>query len=208
MDADGNQRRFGTSFESSNLGKTSAVCDFRVPADRKRFDELLAGADVLITNTRPESLARLNLSQSAICEAHPQLIYLAMSAWGRLGEDAQLPGYDLGAFWASTGLAASINSPGHYFSYPIGFGDVTTSAMMVGAVCNALQRRLVTGRGGPIDAALQRTAAFCLGPVLVCDEARDDDLQSGELLLGRDAAIGDQLPDFTRPEPINPLHAW
>lgn len=200
-------RTQGSSFESANLNKSSVTADFTTTDGVKKLRDLLRDADVLITNTRPESLKRLGLTQDELLRDFPHLVYASLSAWGHLGPEAQNPGYDLGAFWASTGLATTVQTPEGANQYPTGFGDVLTSCAIVGAISVALRRRLVSGKGGAIQTALVRTAAFALAPLLLVDTASEEkkrtereqlvrDQQSGPILNGVDCGIGRAKPDY------------
>ena len=44
-----------------NRGKRSVVLDLRDPVERERFEELLAGSDVFMSNLRPDALDKLGL---------------------------------------------------------------------------------------------------------------------------------------------------
>ena len=49
------------AFALDNRGKRSVVLDLRDPEDRQHLEDLLATADVFITNLRPDALDRLDL---------------------------------------------------------------------------------------------------------------------------------------------------
>jgi (R)-2-hydroxy-4-methylpentanoate CoA-transferase len=55
-----------------------------------------------------DALERLGLDYDRIKEKFPQLIYCRLTAYGAVGPDKNEPGYDVGAFWAATGMGASI----------------------------------------------------------------------------------------------------
>ena len=79
------------------------------PARRRRtgssLEELLATADVFITNLRPDALDGLDLEPDATVARHPRLVYCSISGYGLRGEDRNRPTYDIGAFWARSGLS-------------------------------------------------------------------------------------------------------
>ena len=56
-------------FEVDNRGKRSVVLDLRDRADRATFEDLLATADVFVTNMRPGALDRLDLGPEAVAPA-------------------------------------------------------------------------------------------------------------------------------------------
>eukprot|EP01062_Namystynia_karyoxenos_P048868 TRINITY_DN37343_c0_g1_i1.p1 TRINITY_DN37343_c0_g1~~TRINITY_DN37343_c0_g1_i1.p1 ORF type:complete len:861 (+),score=186.66 TRINITY_DN37343_c0_g1_i1:190-2583(+) len=158
----GRERGHGSLFEAANLGKSSVVLNLKDPHGAARLRDLIAGADVFVTNLRMPCLQRLGLSYEQLRPDYPGLVYAHLTAWGRSGPDVGMPGYDLGAFWAVTGMAAAITSPGQYSWYPTGFGDTTTGMTLVGGVAAALAARTVTGRGMLVDACLLRTGAYCM----------------------------------------------
>ncbi len=49
-----------------NRGKESHVLDLALPEGRERLAELIAGADVLVQNLKPGSLARLGFAVEAL----------------------------------------------------------------------------------------------------------------------------------------------
>ena len=54
--------------------------------------------------------------------------------YGREGPDYQLPGYDIGAFWAMSGCAGMIQGGGSYSTYALAYGDTTTGASLLGGL--------------------------------------------------------------------------
>jgi len=140
--------------------------DLKSAVGREELLALLAGADVLVTNMRVGALERLGLGYEAIAAACPHLVYCRLTAYGASGPDREEPGYDVGAFWAATGMAASVQPEGLHGVYPAGFGDITTASTLVGGVGAVLKRRLATGKGGLVDSSLLRAGLFCLAGVL------------------------------------------
>ena len=120
-------RAFGSAFEMANLGKASVALDLKSAGGQAALRRLLGDADVLVTNVRPAALARLGLDAAALTAAFPQLVVCCLSAYGAAGPDAGAPGYDVGAFWAASGMAAAVQPPSLHGVYPAGFGDITTA---------------------------------------------------------------------------------
>ena len=82
--------------------------DLKDPAQRRELDLLLAGADVLVTATRPAALARLGLDWSHLHEALPRLVHTSIV--GRAGERADVPGHDL-TYQAAAGILTPPAAP-------------------------------------------------------------------------------------------------
>src|SRR5207248_142132 len=62
-------------FLSINRNKESVTLDFKAPDGRAILDRLIAGADVLVENFRPGTLAKLGLDYTSIRDRHPRLVY-------------------------------------------------------------------------------------------------------------------------------------
>lgn len=73
-------------------GKKATTLD--INAEREAFDEMLAGADVLVCNWRSSALARASLDFSSVHAAHPHLIYCHITGFGSTGPLADVPGYE------------------------------------------------------------------------------------------------------------------
>ena len=73
---------------------------------------MLKDADVFITNVRNGSLRKVGLDYQSLHSEFPHLVYGQVSAYGVSGPATLQPGYDLGAFWAATGMSAMIHQPG------------------------------------------------------------------------------------------------
>ncbi|MDY7102744.1 MAG: CoA transferase [Actinomycetota bacterium] len=151
-------------FDLDNRGKRSVVIDLRDPDGRDTLERLLATADVLLTNLRVDALERLGLAHTDVLERHPRLVYASVTGFGLDGPDRNRAGYDVGAFYARTGLASTMTMgdepPPALRS---GKGDHVTGLAAVGAVLAALLRRERTGRGGLVETSLLRAGMYVTG---------------------------------------------
>lgn len=91
-------------------GKRQTQLDLDERGDRRRFDELLAAADVLVHGYRPGALDRYGLSPEALAERLPDLIVVTLSAWGDGGPWRHRRGFD-SIVQAATGIAHTTRSP-------------------------------------------------------------------------------------------------
>eukprot|EP00756_Hemistasia_phaeocysticola_P023366 Hpha_TRINITY_DN15887_c0_g1::TRINITY_DN15887_c0_g1_i1::g.189678::m.189678 len=156
----GRQKTYGTLFEVTNLGKSSVVLDLKNQEGLDQLEKLLAEADVFLTNLRPSALQRLKVDYETLSKKHPRLIFAHLTASQGLGCD--YPGYDIGSFWARTGMGAAIAGEGSYTNYPTGFGDTTTGMAMLGGILSSLHARETTGRGALVDGCLLRSGAYMM----------------------------------------------
>jgi crotonobetainyl-CoA:carnitine CoA-transferase CaiB-like acyl-CoA transferase len=151
-------------FEIDNRGKRSVVLDLRTEQGIARFHRLLETADVLVTNTRPGALERLGLDHETVLERHPRLVYGLITGYGLEGPDRDRAGYDVGAFWARSGLAHSLVPPGELPpQVRSGMGDHQTGMTLVSGVVAKLLERERSGRGGLVSTSLLRTGMYSIG---------------------------------------------
>ncbi len=151
-------------FDLDNRGKRSVVADLTTDEGRAVVDALVADADVFLTNLRPDALERLGLGHEALLGAHPRLVYCSVTGYGLTGPDRDRPGYDVGAFWARSGLAHLMAVDGE--APPAlrgGMGDHLTGLAALGGILAKLLERERTGRGGLVEASLLRTGVYAVG---------------------------------------------
>lgn len=151
-------------FDLDNRGKQSVVADLTTDDGRAIALELIAAADVFFTNLRPAAVQRLGLGPADVMTANPRLVYASVTGYGSTGPDADRAGYDVGAFWARTGIAATLNPPDQ--DPPMirsGMGDHVTAITLVAGISAALLARERTGKGQLVETSLLRTGIWCMG---------------------------------------------
>ena len=68
--------------------------------------------------------------------------------FGEKGPDADLPGFDITAYWARSGLLSMTRDAGEPPTWPVaGSGDNATAVGLYSAIVTALYRRSAPGRG-------------------------------------------------------------
>ena len=152
------------AFSLDNRGKRSVVLNLRLPGDREQLEDLLASADVFISNLRPDALDGLGLEPAATVARHPRLVYCSISGYGLRGVERDRPTYDIGAFWARSGLSMQMaDHQGTPLNARGGIGDhITGLAALAGLLAAVLEQR-ATGKGRVVEVSLLRTGAYVLG---------------------------------------------
>jgi crotonobetainyl-CoA:carnitine CoA-transferase CaiB-like acyl-CoA transferase len=151
-------------FELDNRGKRSVTLDLRTEAGREAMDRLVATTDVFLTNLRRDALERLGLDHGRLRERYPRLVYAAVTGYGMDGPDRDRPGYDIGAFWARSSMAAAHVPPGNLPpALRSAVGDHTTAITTVAGIMAALFERERTGEGRLVATSLLRTGMYCMG---------------------------------------------
>ena len=150
-------------FENDNRSKRSIALDLASDAGREIARELVARADVFVTNVRMAGLERLGLDPKSLCERNPRLVYGAISGYGFAGPDADRAAYDIAGFWARSGIAASLTSRGHHPPFQRGgMGDHNAGLALAGGVSAALFRRERSGEGQLVMTSLLRQGLYTL----------------------------------------------
>jgi crotonobetainyl-CoA:carnitine CoA-transferase CaiB-like acyl-CoA transferase len=154
---------FNPIFENDNRSKRSIGIDLGSEAGRAIALELIDQADVFVTNVRMKALARLGLDPDALLARCPRLVYAAITGYGLAGPDADRAAYDIAGFWARSGIAASLTSPGAHPPFQRGgMGDHNAGLAAAAAVSAALFSREKTGKGQLVSTSLLREGLYTL----------------------------------------------
>ncbi len=151
-------------FELDNRGKRSVVLELGSPEGLEAALALLGSADVFVTNIRASALDRLGLGPDALLDRFDQLVYAIITGYGLEGPDADKAAYDIAAFWARSGMASSLRTPGG--PLPLqrgGMGDHTVAMTGAAMISASLFSRQRTGRGQLVSTSLLRQGAYTIG---------------------------------------------
>jgi crotonobetainyl-CoA:carnitine CoA-transferase CaiB-like acyl-CoA transferase len=151
------------AFELDNRGKRSVTLDMKSVAGRTIAHQLLAGADVFVTNLRAPALRELGFDYATLAERYPRLVYTSVTGYGLAGPDRDRPAYDGGAFWSRAGVLMAMTPPGSELpAAPGGAGDHVTALTAVAGVTAALFARQATGAGQHVTTSLLRSGMFMM----------------------------------------------
>ena len=151
------------TYALDNRGKRSLVLDLREQADRARMESLLADADVFLTNLKPDVLDRFGLDAESTAARHSHLVYCAVTGYGLAGPDRDRPSYDVGAFWARSGLAHQLATDGEPLNARGALGDHVTALSALAAILAGVLQQRATGEGCIVETSLLRTGMYMLG---------------------------------------------
>ncbi|GGF49261.1 CoA transferase [Aliidongia dinghuensis] len=139
----------------ANRNKRSLTLDLKSPSAQSVLQELVKWADVFIVNTPHPARKKLGLEYEAVAAWNPRLIYADLTGFGERGPDADLPGFDLTAYWARSGLLSMTRDAGAPPTWPVaGSGDNATAVGLYSAIVTALYRRERTGKGSYVTTSL------------------------------------------------------
>jgi crotonobetainyl-CoA:carnitine CoA-transferase CaiB-like acyl-CoA transferase len=155
----------GHIFLHANKGKRSVVLDLKRPEGREAALRLAERTDVLITNVRPQALARLGLHYEAVKERNPRIIHVSCCGFGQEGPYAAKAAYD-DLIQGATGLPWLMQRYGAEAPCyaPVTMGDRVTGLHAVYAVTAALYAREKSGVGQSVIVPMfEAMAQFVLG---------------------------------------------
>src|SRR6202162_3325605 len=139
----------------NNRNKRGIAVDLKSPGAAKILRRMVEWADVLIVNTPHAARKKLGLEYEDVVPWNPRLIYADLTGFGERGPDSSLPGFDITAYWARSGLLALTRDAGAPPTLPVaGSGDHAAAIGLYGAIVTALYRRERTGKGSHVTTSL------------------------------------------------------
>src|ERR1700744_1648271 len=149
------QAREAYQFHLANRNKRSLALDLKSPSSQQVLEKLVNWADVFIVNTPHPARKKLKLEYDDVAQWNPRLIYADLTGFGEKGLDATLPGFDITAYWARSGLLSMTRDAGSPPTWPVaGSGDNATAVCVYAAIATALYRRERTGKGSYVTTSL------------------------------------------------------
>jgi crotonobetainyl-CoA:carnitine CoA-transferase CaiB-like acyl-CoA transferase len=150
--------RMGSLYLHVNRSKRGLVLDLKQPAGLEAVKKLLATADVLLYNVRPQAMARLGLGYDVVHKINPRLLYVGTFGFGQDGPYAAKPAFD-DLIQGAIGLPSLIKQAGSDVPryVPSNIVDRTVGLYAVTSLCAALFHREKTGRGQKIDIPMFET---------------------------------------------------
>lgn len=150
--------RMGSLYLHVNRSKRGLVLDLKQPAGLEAVKKLLATADVLLYNVRPQAMARLGLGYDVVQKINPRLLYVGTFGFGQDGPYAAKPAFD-DLIQGAIGLPSLIKQAGSDVPryVPSNIVDRTVGLYAVTSLCAALFHREKTGRGQKIDIPMFET---------------------------------------------------
>jgi crotonobetainyl-CoA:carnitine CoA-transferase CaiB-like acyl-CoA transferase len=139
----------------NNRNKRGLALDLKSPDARKVVERLVKWADVMIVNTPHPARKKLRLEYEDVVQWNPRLIYADLTGYGEKGPDADLPGFDITAYWSRSGLLSLTRDAGAPPTWPFaGTGDSPTGVGLFAAIVMGLYRRERTGKGSYVTTSL------------------------------------------------------
>src|ERR671922_589877 len=146
--------RDGFDFQNLHRNKRSITLDLKNPRGVEVLKRLVAKADVLVENYRPDVKHRLGIDYETLSKVNPRLVYGSISGFGQSGPYAERPGYDqiaqgMGGLMSITGI------PGQGpVRVGIPIADLCSGIFLAQGILVALIERETTGEGKWVHTSL------------------------------------------------------
>jgi formyl-CoA transferase len=139
--------RDGSDFQNLHRNKRSITLDLKAPAGRDLFRRLVATADVVVENYRPDVKDRLGIDYASLRAINPRIVLASISGFGQHGPYRERPGFDQ----IAQGLSGLMSVTGFPGQAPLRSGaavaDVTAGLLAALGIMTALLEREVSGEG-------------------------------------------------------------
>ena len=166
--------RDGSDFMNLHRNKRSMTLDLKTPDGVALLKKMVAKADVLVENFRPDVKHRLGIDYEAMRSVNRRLVYASISGFGQDGPYGKRPGFDqiaqgMGGLMSITGL------PGQGpVRVGIPIADLTAGIFLAQGILVALLEREASGEGQWVKTSLLEAQIFML------------DFQASRWLLDKD----------------------
>ncbi len=154
--------RGDSDFQNVHRNKRGMTLNLKAPQGLAILKQLIARADVLVENYRPDVKERLGFGFEAMAAVNPRLIYASISGYGQDGPYRLRPGFDQIAQGMS-GLMSITGLPGQG---PVRVGipvaDLCAGIFCAYGVAVALIEREKSGQGQWVQSSLLQAQLFML----------------------------------------------
>lgn len=158
-----NKEYLGASFLAQNGSKRSIELNLKAPEDVETFKKLVQTADVVLENFRPGVMDRLGLGYETLKAIKSDIVYCAISGFGKDGPLAGAPAYDQ----IIQGLSGLMSITGDSETAPLRVGyplcDTLGGITAAFAICAALVRRGQSGEGAFLDVSMLDSTLVSMG---------------------------------------------
>ena len=137
----------GSDYQYTHRNKRSITLNLKEPEGIKVLKQLIAKADVVVENFRPDVKFRLGIDYETLKLENPGLVYASISGFGQSGPLAQRPGFDQIA-QGMGGLMSVTGEPGQApMRVGIPVADLCAGIFAAQGILVALLEREQSGKG-------------------------------------------------------------
>ncbi|XAH23108.1 CoA transferase [Xylophilus sp. GW821-FHT01B05] len=172
----------GSDYQYTHRNKRSITLNLKEAEGIETLKRLIAGADVVVENFRPDVKFRLGIDYESLAADNPGLVYASISGFGQTGPLAARPGFDqiaqgMGGLMSVTGLPG--DGP---VRVGIPIADLCAGIFAAQGILVALLERETSGKGQWLHTSLLESMVYMM------------DFQTSRYLI--DGEVGTQAGNF------------
>ena len=154
--------RHGADFQNLHRNKRAMSLNLKDPKGLEVFNRLVAKADVVVENFRPDVKAKLGVDYESVRKVNPRIVYGSISGFGQDGPYYKRPGFDQIA-QGMGGLMSITGAPGGGpMRVGIPVADLSAGLLCAMGILVALLEREVSGEGQWVKTSLLQAQIFML----------------------------------------------
>jgi len=152
----------GSDYQHTHRNKRSITLNLKEPEGIATLKRLIASADVVVENFRPDVKFRLGIDYQTLATNNPRLVYASISGFGQTGPLASRPGFDqiaqgIGGLMSVTGI------PGEGpMRVGIPVADLCAGIFAAQGILVALLEREASGRGQWLHTSLLEAMVYMM----------------------------------------------
>ncbi|TWO64987.1 CoA transferase [Caenimonas sedimenti] len=152
----------GSDYQYTHRNKRSITLDLKQAEGIATLKRLIAGADVVVENFRPDVKYRLGIDYESLAADHPRLVYASISGFGQTGPLATRPGFDQIA-QGMGGLMSVTGEPGQApMRVGIPIADLCAGIFAAQGILVALLEREASGKGQWLHTSLLEAMVYMM----------------------------------------------
>jgi formyl-CoA transferase len=152
----------GSDYQYTHRNKRSITLNLKEPEGITILKRLIASADVVVENFRPDVKSRLGIDYDSLSKDHPGLVYASISGFGQSGPLAQRPGFDQ----IAQGMSGLMSVTGKAGDGPMRVGipiaDLCAGVFAAQGVLVALLEREASGKGQWLHTSLLESMVYMM----------------------------------------------
>ncbi len=152
----------GSDYQYTHRNKRSVTLNLKEPQGIATLKKLIAGADVVVENFRPDVKFRLGIDYESLAADNVGLVYASISGFGQTGPLATRPGFDQIA-QGMGGLMSVTGEPGEApMRVGIPIADLCAGIFAAQGILVALLEREASGKGQWLHTSLLEAMVYMM----------------------------------------------
>ena len=152
----------GSDYQYTHRNKRSITLNLKEPEGIAILKRLIASADVVVENFRPDVKFRLGIDYETLSKDHPGLVYASISGFGQSGPLAERPGFDQIAQGVSGLMSVTGKAGDGPMRVGIPIADLCAGIFAAQGVLVALLERDISGKGQWIQTSLLESVIYMM----------------------------------------------